>query len=271
MSRDFDPVPGQWYEDLDQEEVFKVVSLDPDDMLVRIQWLDGEYEDLDLEAWNELDLEQAEEPEGWVDDAEDLDEEDEDEEDLDEDWDDEDEDDDDEEGLDPDEDEGVVLGRFVPFADTEDERRVLARALAREQRRMRLLEVDAEDLGVFDTWMRAAVEDGGSQIPKPEAPFQAEKYTIDARVRMSPPSIEGTAVLEVTARRAGCRILDLALGSSVRLQWVADASGRTLPFLRWSNRVAVVARSQVIWRLASCRVAAMPASRKAARSIAPSR
>ena len=96
MSRDFDPVPGQWYEDLDREEVFKVVSLDPDDMLVRIQWLDGEYEELDLEAWNELDLEKAEEPEGWVDeDDEDLDEEDEDEEDLEEDWDDEDEDDDD--------------------------------------------------------------------------------------------------------------------------------------------------------------------------------
>jgi hypothetical protein len=93
VSRDFDPVPGQWYEDLDREEVFKVVSLDPDDMLVRIQWLDGEVEDLDLEAWNELDLEQAEEPEGWVDEEEELDDEDED--DVDEDWDDEDEDDDD--------------------------------------------------------------------------------------------------------------------------------------------------------------------------------
>lgn len=91
MSRDFDPVPGQWYEDLDREEIFKVVNLDPDEMLVRIQWLDGEYEDLDLEAWNELDLEQAQEPEGWVD--EDGDDEEDDEED--EDWDEEDEDDDD--------------------------------------------------------------------------------------------------------------------------------------------------------------------------------
>ncbi len=112
MSRDFDPVPGQWYEDLDREEVFKVVSVDPDDMLVRIQWLDGEFEDLDLEAWNELDLEQAEEPEGWVDEEEeDLEEEDEDEdeEDLDEDWDDEDEDDedwdDDEDDYDDEDDE----------------------------------------------------------------------------------------------------------------------------------------------------------------------
>ena len=99
MSRDFDPVPGQWYEDLDREEFFKVVSLDPDDMLVRIQWLDGEYEDLDLDAWNELDLELAEEPEGWVDDDED-DEEDEEEDD----WDEEDEDEDDDDWDDEDDD-----------------------------------------------------------------------------------------------------------------------------------------------------------------------
>ena len=94
MSRDFDPVAGQWYEDLDSDEIFKVVSVDPDEMLVRIQWLDGEYEDLDLDSWNELDLELAEEPEGWVDDAAELDDEDED--DLDdEDWEEEDEEDDD--------------------------------------------------------------------------------------------------------------------------------------------------------------------------------
>ncbi len=92
MSRDYDPKPGQWYEDLDREDVFKVVSVDPDDALVRIQWLDGEYEDLDVDAWNELDLELADEPEGWVDDDEDFEDEDED----DEDWDDEDDDDEDE-------------------------------------------------------------------------------------------------------------------------------------------------------------------------------
>lgn len=91
MSRDYDPEPGQWYEDLDREEVFRVVSVDPDEVQVRIQWLDGEYEDLDLDEWNELDLELAEEPEGWVDDAGDLDDED----DLDEDWEDEEEDEDD--------------------------------------------------------------------------------------------------------------------------------------------------------------------------------
>ena len=59
VSRDFDPVPGQWYEDLEREETFKVVAVDPDDAVVRLQWLNGEVEELDLDTWNELDLEQA--------------------------------------------------------------------------------------------------------------------------------------------------------------------------------------------------------------------
>jgi hypothetical protein len=103
VSRDFDPTQGQWYEDLEREETFKVLAVDPDDALVRVQWLNGEVEELDLDAWNELDLELADEPEGWADDDEDdeegddedLDDEDWDE-DEDDDWDDEDEDYDDE-------------------------------------------------------------------------------------------------------------------------------------------------------------------------------
>ena len=109
MSRDYDPEKGQWYEDLDREELFKVLSVDPDEILVRIQWLDGEVEDIDVDAWNELDLELATEPEGWVDDSEVDEDEDEDEDELDDldededDWDDEDEDED--EDYDDDDDE----------------------------------------------------------------------------------------------------------------------------------------------------------------------
>jgi hypothetical protein len=99
VSRDYEPEPGQWYEDLDREDTFRVLSVDPDEALVRIQWLDGEVEDLDVDEWNELDLELTSEPEGWVDEdldeEEDLEEEDWDDEetDEDEDWDDEDDED----------------------------------------------------------------------------------------------------------------------------------------------------------------------------------
>lgn len=100
MSRDYEPVPGQWYENLEDDESFRVLKVDEDAEQVQIEYLDGEIEELDVEAWHEMDLEPTEEPEGWAEDEE----EDDDDWDEDEDEDDEDEDDDDED-WDEDEDE----------------------------------------------------------------------------------------------------------------------------------------------------------------------
>ncbi|HEX2494932.1 MAG TPA: DUF6763 family protein [Steroidobacter sp.] len=109
MARDYDPVQGQWYEDLEENEIFKVLSVDPDEEIIEVQYENGDIEEIDLDTWHELDLERAEEPEGWASDEEEDEEEDEDEdedEDFDDDWDeDEDEDDwdeDDEDDLDDD-------------------------------------------------------------------------------------------------------------------------------------------------------------------------
>lgn len=103
MSRDYEPVPGQWYENVEEEESFRVLSVDEDSELVEIEYLDGDVEEIDLETWHEMDLERIEEPEGWAgsskhsdedDEDEDTDEDDEDEEDDEDDWDDDDEDED---------------------------------------------------------------------------------------------------------------------------------------------------------------------------------
>ena len=95
MSRDYEPVPGKWYEDLEEEESFRVLKVDEDAELVEIEHLDGEIEEIDLETWHEVDLEPTEEPEGWAESEEEEEDEDEDDEDWDEDEDDEDEDDED--------------------------------------------------------------------------------------------------------------------------------------------------------------------------------
>ena len=99
MSRDYEPVAGQWYENLEEEEQFRVLSMDEDSELVEIEYLDGDIEEIDLETWHEMDLDKIEEPEGWsesddedeADEEEDWDE-DEDDEDDDDDWDDDEED-----------------------------------------------------------------------------------------------------------------------------------------------------------------------------------
>jgi len=103
VGREYAPVPGKWYENREEEETFRVLSVDEDEELVEIEYVDGELEELDLDTWHELDLEPTEQPEGWSDesaaddDEEDDDFEDEEEEDEDEDDDDDDDDDDEEE------------------------------------------------------------------------------------------------------------------------------------------------------------------------------
>lgn len=99
MSRDYEPVPGQWYENLEEEEQFRVLSVDEDSELLEIEYLDGDIEEIDLETWHEMDLDRISEPEGWSesddeDDAEEDEDWDEDEDEDDDDWDDDDEDED---------------------------------------------------------------------------------------------------------------------------------------------------------------------------------
>jgi hypothetical protein len=86
VSRDYEPTPGQWYENLEEEEQFHVLTVDEDSELIEIEYLDGDIEELDLEAWREMDLGRIEEPEGWSDEEDSED---------DEDWDEEDDEDDD--------------------------------------------------------------------------------------------------------------------------------------------------------------------------------
>lgn len=99
MGREYEPTVGQWYENLEDNELFRVVSVDEDAALVEIQYEDGDVEEMEYETWQELDLELADEPEGWAgeedtDEEEDEDDWDEDDEDEDDDWDDDDDEDD---------------------------------------------------------------------------------------------------------------------------------------------------------------------------------
>jgi hypothetical protein len=103
VAREYEPAAGQWYENIEENESFRVLSVDEDAETVEIEYLDGDIEEIDLDAWAELDLDKIDEPEGWAGSENDADDDDEDEEDdeLDETWDD--DDDEDEEDFDEEE------------------------------------------------------------------------------------------------------------------------------------------------------------------------
>ena len=97
MAREYEPVAGQWYENIDENESFRVLRVDEDSELIEIEYLDGDLEELDLDTWQELDLDKIDQPEGWsaADDQEEEEEEKEEKDEIEETWD-EDEDEDDE-------------------------------------------------------------------------------------------------------------------------------------------------------------------------------
>jgi hypothetical protein len=109
VGRDYEPVKGQWYEHGEEDETFRVLSVDEDAELVEIEYLDGDIEELDIDSWHEMDLERIPVPEGWTE-AADADTDDDD--DWEEDEEDEDEDDEDEDDDDWDEDEDEDGGRY---------------------------------------------------------------------------------------------------------------------------------------------------------------
>lgn len=65
MSINFDPVVGNWYEDLDDSQRFEVIEIDEDREIIEIQYPSGDMEEIDLSEWYDLDLELVE-GSGWT-------------------------------------------------------------------------------------------------------------------------------------------------------------------------------------------------------------
>jgi hypothetical protein len=66
MIGEIEPVEGNWYCRLDKEQDFMVVDFNEAVGTVDIQHMDGDIEELDIEEWNDLDLEEIEVPEDWT-------------------------------------------------------------------------------------------------------------------------------------------------------------------------------------------------------------
>lgn len=59
------PVVGEWYRRFNGA-LFEVVAIDRDDGTVEVQHFDGTVEEFDLDAWEELEFEEAQAPEDWT-------------------------------------------------------------------------------------------------------------------------------------------------------------------------------------------------------------
>ena len=59
------PVIGNWYRQ-ENGDLFEVVALDTDDATIEIQYFDGTIEELEMDTWEEMELQEAQPPEDWT-------------------------------------------------------------------------------------------------------------------------------------------------------------------------------------------------------------
>ena len=66
MPTDTDPIVENWYENQEENHRFKVIALDDAIGTVEIQHYDGSLEEIDIETWYLLDIEQIDNPDSWA-------------------------------------------------------------------------------------------------------------------------------------------------------------------------------------------------------------
>ena len=60
------PEIGHWYAHRDKGQIFQVVAYDEDEGWVEIQDFDGDVDEVDLDTWFAMPLDEAEAPEDWT-------------------------------------------------------------------------------------------------------------------------------------------------------------------------------------------------------------
>lgn len=133
--------------------------------------------------------------------------------------------------VDPQSDEQVTLGQFVAIEATEKEKRKILRQLAREQRRGRLIGVELDDLGQWDTWVSSSLRSKDGRPVPGAAPFEPVRYTLDVTVDDSIEKIRGVAKIELRPVVAGVRTVEIRLPRDFEVREVRQGAAK-LPFER---------------------------------------
>ncbi len=63
MTTEADPIVTTWYQHLDKGQKFQVVAVDDSEKLIEIQYFDGDLEEIEIDDWYLMELEQIESPE----------------------------------------------------------------------------------------------------------------------------------------------------------------------------------------------------------------
>jgi len=142
--------------------------------------------------------------------------------------------------VEPDEQEQVTLGRFVPLDATEKEKRQIEKEIRRQQRKGRAKGLEVDDLGSWDTWAAAALRSSSGQPVSGTPAFEPVKYTLDIRLTQPGLRLAGKARIDLERVVRGSRVVGLSLPRDFEVARVTDADGKDLFFHRGEGELTVI-------------------------------
>jgi len=136
--------------------------------------------------------------------------------------------------VDPDEAEQVNLGQFVPLEAEGKERRKLERELDRQRRRGRMIGLELDDLGEWQTWMSTVQGEPG------RGSFEPSRYEIEARLEGRKLQLTGRCRVTLDPQSSWRRSVPFTVGSDVTVTAARDGDGRDLVFIPSPGAVTVI-------------------------------
>jgi hypothetical protein len=142
--------------------------------------------------------------------------------------------------VEADEREQVTLGRFVPLDLTEKEKRKGEKVIRREQRKGRLIGLEVDDLGHWDTWLSAALRNSAGKAVTGTPAFEPKKYTLDVHLTQPGLRLSGKARIDLETVIPGSRVVELDLPEDLQVARVTDRAGKDLFFHRNLDDVTII-------------------------------
>lgn len=142
--------------------------------------------------------------------------------------------------VEPDEQEQVTLGRFVPLDATEKEKRQIEKEIRRQQRKGRAKGLELDDLGSWDTWAAAALRSPSGQPVFGTPAFEPVKYTLDVRITQPGLRLSGKARIDLERVVRGSRVVGFSLSRDFDVARVTDGDGKNLFFHRGEAELTVI-------------------------------
>jgi len=65
MSTKIIPVIDQWYKEIENDLLFKVVAIEESDDSIEVQYFNGDISEFDQDSWSNSKIEEVEAPEDW--------------------------------------------------------------------------------------------------------------------------------------------------------------------------------------------------------------